>query len=314
MEQAKLFINSSINLELILLMTMAISLTMMLFYYKKINNNSKLLNVKDKNHLKLKSKSTNKTKYKEGIISNKFKKNLETVLIFKNKESKLNLIMSIYSILIILIFIFFLSLNSIILAIIIPIIVYVLSIKILQEFVISFDVIIYNNFPVLVNHMIKHFTKTNDLSIVLYNSSKEVEEPLRSLLLTLSREIITNNDKNKFYKLIEETDNLWLHAFLLTLINYKENSSKENVIGNLIELSKLIEKRRNLNTKMINDRKPVIIINYLLLVVGIIISIGNAIINPTMKTFINTPTGIVSVIIGVSCMFLTILINKKLSK
>lgn len=320
MEKIKIFFSSTSSLEVLLLITAILLFCMLIVSYRKIKKgNVSFL----PNNMSSKNKTKNMNKgFSLGIHSSKdnsfrmskFNNTLRTMLISRNKKDKSRVLSLSFFIILFFIFLVFLRLNSVLLAVVIPLIIYVLMIKILEELTIGFDAIIFNNFQTLINHMIKHFSKTNDLSIILYNSSKEVEEPLRSLILRLSREVMVNNEKQKFLDLIEDSNNLWLHAFLLTLVSYKENSSKENIINNLSQLAELIEKRRKLNLKMINDRKPVIIVNYLLLIVGVFIFFSNIFLNPIIKSFIVSPTGVVSVIVGVSCMFLTVLINIKLSK
>ena len=125
---------------------------------------------------------------------------------------------------------------------------------------------------------------------------------------------MTDNSEKNLISFIEKTENLWLHSFVFTLINYKETSSKEDIVENLLTLSGLIDKRNDMSDKMIADRKPVVIVNYMLLVVGIVIFIGNLVLNPIMKSFIFTPMGTFSLIMGISCMFLTVIVNMKFTK
>lgn len=294
----------NINLNLFLIAIMIATLLTGLFYYKRIRYINQLVNVQ----------KNNKKKKEKGKPFSKLKETLQILLMLKNKESKLNLLFNSFLLILLVVFFLFIKFENIILAVAVPMVMYIMTGKILNEMIIDFDSVVKKNFSNLVNHMIKHFAKTNDLSIVLYESSKEVEEPLRSLLLTLSREIIVSNNQSRIIDFIEKTDNLWLHSFLLTLVNYKENSSKENVINNLLELSSMVDKRNELSSKMVSDRKPVVIINYMLLVVGIALAIGNIVLNPIMKEFISTPVGIVSVLVGVGSVFLTVLVNMKLVK
>lgn len=290
-------------LNLILLVISVFSLIFIFLYSKRIQKIDKLMG----------KKRNKKIKHKSNLFKS-LKNNLYKVLLLKNKSSYFNLIYSLLLLLLLVIFVFLLTINNIFLAISIPILIYFFTVKILKELITNFDVIIKRNFSKLANHMIKVFSETDDLSIVLYESSKEIEEPLKSLILTLSREIIVDNTERKLIKFIEETDNLWLHSFIFTLINYKETSSKKDIIENLLMLSELIDEKNDISDKMIADRKPVVIVNYMLLFVGVIIFIGNLILNPIMKSFISTAFGTISLIIGISCIFLTIIINIKFTK
>lgn len=239
------------------------------------------------------------------------KEKLYTILIFKGKEKLFAPIYSLILFALFLVFLFFLSIKHLFLALTLPIIIYFFITKIIEQFIVNFDKIVKDNFPTLANHMAKVFSGTGDLSIVLYESSKEVEEPLRSLILNLSRELMVDNSEKYLINFIEKTDNLWLHSFVFTLINYKETSSREDVVENLLMLADLIEKRKDLSEKMVEDRKPVVIINYMLLIIGTVIFIGNIFLNPTFKSFIFTPLGTFSILAGISAIFGTILINLK---
>ena len=200
------------------------------------------------------------------------------------------------------------------LAIILPATMYLLMVQIIREFHIDFNSVVEKNFPILVNHMAKVFSSTSNLGIVLYESSKEIEEPLRSTMLSLSRELMVDVSNKSLYAFLETTNNLWLHSFIFTLINYKETSSKEDVVDNLLAISNLIETRRDLAEKMAEQRKPVVIINYLLLIVGIVILGVNIVYNPAFIQFMFTPLGTVAVFGGISAVFITIIMNIKFTK
>lgn len=299
-------IKSDLNIYLIIMIS--ISISSIIFYYSRLKQIKFLTSSKQKKKKKKKVIKNRKS------LFNSFKEKLNIVLLVRNKESKADMMFNLFLIGLFTIFINFLILDSLPLAISIPSIIFLFTHKILDMLVIDFDSVVRKNFSILINHMVKVFSKTNDLGVVLYESSKEMDEPLRSLILALSREIITNNNEKRLINFIEKTENLWLHAFIFTLINYKENSSKEDVIANLLELGNMIDERNKITEKMVADRKPVVIINYMLLLVGIVIFIGNLILNPIMKTFLFTPIGMVCLILGISAIFSTVIINMKLVK
>lgn len=292
----------------LVLLTIIITASCFIFVYlNKVKRINALLNPKN-------SKKVKKDRQKNSFLFSKLKENLHIALFLRNKESLSNTIFNMILLSLFFVFIFFLSIDHLILAITIPTLAYIFISKIVEELIVDFDKVVRDNFISLANHMVKVFSRTSDLSIVLYESSKEVEEPLRSLILNLSREIMTDNTEKRLVSFIKKTDNLWLHSFVFTLINYKETSSKKDIIENLLTLSELIDKRNEMSEKMIADRKPVVIMNYMLLITGIIIFTGNLIFNPIMKSFIFTPLGTFSLIIGISCIFLTVIINMKFTK
>lgn len=294
-------------LNLILLIIITITSYLIINYSYKIKKIYALLNPKE-------SKKSKKKRQIKKIFLSKLKENLHIALLLRNKEAYSGTIYRIILLSLCFIFIFFLSIDHLFLAITIPVLIYIFIFKIVKEMIVDFDKVVRDNFSILARHMVKVFSSTSDLSIVLYESSKEVEEPLRSLILNLSREIMTDSTEKRLINFIKQTDNLWLHSFIFILLNYKETSSKKDIVENLLTLSELIDKRNEISQKMVADRKPVVIVNYMLLITGIIIFTGNLIFNPIMKSFIFTPLGTFSLIIGISCIFLTVIINMKFTK
>lgn len=294
-------------LNLILLIIITITSYLIINYSYKIKKIYALLNPKE-------SKKSKKKRQIKKIFLSKLKENLHIALLLRNKEAYSGTIYRIILLSLCFIFIFFLSIDHLFLAITIPVLIYIFIFKIVKEMIVDFDKVVRDNFSILARHMVKVFSSTSDLSIVLYESSKEVEEPLRSLILNLSREIMTDSTEKRLINFIKKTDNLWLHSFIFILLNYKETSSKKDIVENLLTLSELIDKRNEISQKMVADRKPVVIVNYMLLITGIIIFTGNLIFNPIMKSFIFTPLGTFSLIIGISCIFLTVIINMKFTK
>lgn len=294
-------------LNLILLIIITITSYLIINYSYKIKKIYALLNPKE-------NKKSKKKRQIKKIFLSKLKENLHIALLLRNKEAYSVTIYSIILLSLCFIFIFFLSIDHLFLAITIPVLIYIFIFKIVKEMIVDFDKVVRNNFSTLARHMVKVFSSTSDLSIVLYESSKEVEEPLRSLILNLSREIMTDSTEKRLINFIKKTDNLWLHSFIFILLNYKETSSKKDIVESLLTLSELIDKRNEISQKMVADRKPVVIVNYMLLITGIIIFTGNLIFNPIMKSFIFTPLGTFSLIIGISCIFLTVIINMKFTK
>lgn len=303
---AEITLLNAINVNSILIPLMIVLSIVILFYFnrlKRINDFYKFRKVD-----KLKKSKDNKS------ILGPVKEKLYMVLLLKNKEKRCDSIFNAYLIVLFIVFLTSLYFKSMILAICIPVLTHVFVSKILDEMIVGFDIIVRKNFTTLINHIVKVFSTTNDLGIVLYESSKEIEEPLRTLILTLSREIMVDNSEQKLIGFIEKTDNLWLHSFILTLLNYKENSSKENVISNLLNLSDMIEKRNQVSEKMINDRKPIVIMNYMVLGVGLCTFIINLAVNPMMKEFLLSTMGTGCLLAGLAATLGTVLINMKLVK
>lgn len=290
-----------------MIITAVLALVAGIFYYRRLSIINSLFNIK--------SKVKAKKKKGESRLFSKFKEKLYIYLMYKNKLGNFKRIYGLHLVFLFCVCMLFLKVNKISLALLMPLLIHFFVLKIVEGLTTNMNSIIKNNLPRLINHMVKVFSKTNDLMVVLYESSREMEEPLKSLILNLSRNMVTQNNKKSLLEFAERIDNIWIYSFIFLLINYKETSSKEDVVHNLLSLSEIIEERNHLNSKMIADRKPIIIINYLLLVAGAVIFTGNLFYNPIMiKFLLNTFTGIVCLILGVSCFFLTILVNIKLAQ
>lgn len=303
-------IDVSFNMSSILALVMAFSFFGIMYYSTMLAKIKKLTNIVTTagDTTKIKKKSN------KGYI-NGFKNELRKYLIFNNKEKLLPVIFNTFILLLIGLFILFVELGNIMLAIVIPMLIYCLTFKVVQELITEPDYIIRQDLPVLINHMVKSFSKTNDLSTVLYESSRELKSPLKKMILDLSRRMIANNSEKTLVDFAEAVDNMWIYSFIFLLVNYKENSSKENIVQNLLSLSKMIESRHELSVKMISDRKPVVIMNTIVLIAGIILFVGNITINPmALRFMVHSIEGNICLIGGIASIYATIIINLKLSK
>lgn len=287
--------------KIVLLILSILTLFFAFSHIKKVKNMNDLINLKKNKTKKLKKKS-------------KFKENIYLLLTSKGIEESHGLIYRLILVGFIGTFVFFSIYINPLISLLVLILIYQFTVLIVKELLSDFDMLIREEFPNLINHMVKNLSSTNDLSIVLYESSKELSGPFRELILSLSRDIMANGEDEALVSFIDKTSNIWLHSLAFNLINYKKNSSKEDIIKNLLTLSALTEKRNEISEKMIADRKPVVIMNYMVLSMGVLIFIGNLAFNPIMKSFLSSFSGIVLLIVGISCMFGTVVINIKLGK
>lgn len=296
-----MFLINDFLLDLFVVLSSVISLTLIFYLFDRRKTERLVLG------------SSKEKKEKEGAFK-ALRNELKAVLKIHEKEKFFTPIYLASLILMVGTLLFFLSINNLFLAIVLPSLMYLFIVQIIREFYIDPNSLIEKEFPNLVNHMAKVFSGTNNLGIVLYESSKEIDEPLRSMILKLSRKLMVDVSTKSLYEFIDSTDNLWLHSFGFTLINYKEKSSKDDIIDNLLALSNLIENRRDLAEKMVEQRKSVVIINYMILIAGMIVFAVNLKFNPIIIPFMSTPIGTVSMLLGVSAMFGTVIMNLKFTK
>ena len=300
---------TSNNLNIILIIVAGLAFISLLHYVSRQRKIKMLINNKNNN------KNAKKKLVKEAPQYNRLKKDLNTLLLLKGKENYSSSIYGLILLSLVGVFLLLLTMDNPVLAVIIPVEIYVFMGIIVKELIIDFDVTVRANLPILINHMVKGFSKTNDLTVVMYESSKELQDPMRKSFFDLSRKMIANSSEQVLVDFADTLDNTWLHAFIFLLVNYKQNSSKEDIVNNLLELSKMIERRNEITAKMITDRKPVVIMNYLVWGAGILVFMGNLIFNPiAINYFIHSIQGGVVLIAGIVAIFSTIIINIKLSK
>jgi len=229
---------------------------------------------------------------------------------FKKKKHLANYLYFAILIIELAMFLGFLFSNKIIFAISFPIIFHVFMLKAMELVTVSIHNYIEKELPIVIKHLIKVMSKTSDLKTVMYETSKNLNEPLRSMFFDLSRKMITENHEKALMELADETDNIWMYAFSFLLISYKEQSKKEDIVKNLTTLADMLIKENDLKEKAITDKKFVTIMNYALALIGLAGFVANIIFNPSAKSFFfENVMGMFCLIIGVCSILGTIVIN-----
>jgi len=231
----------------------------------------------------------------------------------KNKEKADTLY---YMVLVVeaILFIGFLMWNKPIFAIAFPITLHVTAIKGLELKSLSIHHYIQKELPNAIKHLIKVMSKTNDLKSIMYETSKDLNEPLREMFFDMSRKMITENHEKVLMETAEEIDNIWFYAFSFLMISYKEQSKKSDIITNLSTLSDMLDKEMYVKEKAITDKKFVVIMNYALAFIALgLLGINLAFNEHAFPFFFDTLGGMVSFLIGIWSIIGTILINLVMS-
>ncbi|WCF11412.1 pilus assembly protein TadB (plasmid) [Paenibacillus thiaminolyticus] len=243
------------------------------------------------------------------------RKKVDLYYVFNGNQSKAdNLYIGIFIVELLLFFIF-IAFKKFILALLFPLIVHWFALKALELASNNIHIYIKKELPIAIKHMIKVMTKTNDLKAVLYETSGNLREPLRSKFFNLSRRMITENHERALLEFAEDLDDTWIYALSFMLISYKENSKKTDIIKNLATLAEMIDNENYQQEKALIEKKPIVILNYSLVVISIVLFFGNLVFNDYAQGFFFGSTGGMLVfLIGCSAILGTVLLNLILSK
>lgn len=199
-------------------------------------------------------------------------------------------------------------------AFVLPLIIHYFSITVIKFLSVNIHQIVLRDLSDAIKHMIKIFSKTNDLKTVLYETSKTMQDPLKSKFFNLSRRMLSENYEKCLLEFAEDIDNIWMYAFVFLLSSYKEQSKKEDIIINLRALSNILDTENYTSQKAISEKKPMALLNYVLLILGVVAGIANLLFNDFAKTFFfQNITGMILFSVGIGCGFITIIINLMLT-
>lgn len=212
-------------------------------------------------------------------------------------------------------FMLFVLMREWFLAIVFPLLVHWFVLKALELKSISIHAYIQKELPLAIRHLIKIMTKINDLKTVMYETSKHLNEPLRSKFFDLSRRMVTENYEKCLMEFAEELDDTWIYAFAFLLVNYKEQSKKADIIKNLAMLSDMLEKENYLRERGLTDKKSIIVLNYSLAAISVAAFALNFAFNKyAYDFFFNSIGGMISLLIGFAAVLATLLMNLFLTK
>lgn len=234
---------------------------------------------------------------------------------FKNKKNHAKIVYAVVLLIELTLLVTLFILKKYLLALVFPLLIHWFVCKALDLMSATIHTFVQKELPLAIKHLIKTMSKTNDLKTVMYETSKNLKEPLRSKFFDLSRQLITDNHEKALMEFAEGIGNTWIYAFVFLLNSYKEQSKKADVIKNLALLADMMERENYLKEKGLTDKKSVVILNYALGVVGLIALAANLIFNPyAVDFFFNSLGGMVVLIIGTVAILGTFIINLMLTR
>lgn len=169
--------------------------------------------------------------------------------------------------------------------------------------------------PSAIDKFIRVSTKNDDIKKILYTTSLDIDEPLKSIFDNLAIKMSSGYKTDTLMELGNRYNNIWLWSFVFILIGYSTNTAKSETVDSLRNLRMLLE-GENINQKnLTRERKYGVAINYSLAAVAFVGFIGNLIFNPTATEFFFASLGgLVCLAGGFGAIFVTIIVNIKMVK
>lgn len=230
----------------------------------------------------------------------------------KQKPKKLYTLILVTELALFLVFVF---MKKWLLAFAFPLMVHWFALKALDLKAVSIHAYIQKELPMAIRHLIKTMTRVNDLKTVMYETSKHLNEPLRSKFFDLSRRMVTENHEKCLMEFADELGNTWIYAFVFLLLNYKDQSKKADIIKNLALLSDLLERENDLQEKGLTDKKSIIVLNYSLVAIAAGAFVLNLVFNDyAYQFFFESIGGMISLLIGFMAVLMTLLVNLFLTR
>lgn len=179
----------------------------------------------------------------------------------------------------------------------------------------NIDDVVSEELPMIIKHFVKTLSKTGDLKVVIYDTSKHIKQPLKAKFEQLSRYMLSEDDEKCLTEFAEEVNSIWMYTFIFLVLSLKQHSKKEDVIENLKLLAKILEDDNNTRARELAEKKPMIMMNSSVAVLAIIAMTVNIIFNDVARDFFfNSVNGMLVFVVGVGCILGTLMINTILSK
>lgn len=171
------------------------------------------------------------------------------------------------------------------------------------------------NLPSTIDNMIRILSRYSDIKSIIYETSLVASGPLKEELDWLSRQMNSRNPLLVLEEFSEKHNSVWLNNFAFTLIGYLQDSSKEETIRNLRHLRTILEQENRTKKNAISERKPSLMVNYTLAVLGIGGAFANILFNPVaFDFFFHSYTGLICFTGGFGFVLGTIYMNVKMMK
>lgn len=174
---------------------------------------------------------------------------------------------------------------------------------------------IEDQLPSAIDKVIRVSTKNDDIKKILYTTSLDLEEPLKSIFDNLAIKMSSGYKTDTLMELGNRYNNIWIWSFVFILIGYSTNTAKAETVESLRNLRVLLENENLSKKNQSRERKYGVALNYTLIAVSFAGFIANLIFNPSGKEFFfSSLVGLICLTAGFSAIFITILVNIKMVK
>lgn len=209
-----------------------------------------------------------------------------------------------------LFFITLMLLQKYFVAVLFVVIIHLIVLKLIQIKTTTLKDYVQTDLPIAIKHVIKVLTKTNDLKTVFLDASKGMKEPLRSHFVEMARLMISGSHQKALLKFADDSNSIWAYSFAYIMSSYKDSSKKVEIIRNLALLAEMMETENRNAEKALTERKPLIVLNNMLVVLALLTFAGNLWKNTYALTFFfETPGGVMALIAGFTFLGITFIIN-----
>lgn len=212
--------------------------------------------------------------------------------------------------------IFLLYYKQVFLGVAMPIILLIVITKVSELIVDSNDEKIQASLPMAIDSIIRAMSKHDDLPGILYDAaSSGIEDPIKTMLQQMSIKMINSSIQGTLNEFMETNKNIWIYSLSFTLLNYTEDSSKEDTVVQLRKLKAIIDKENKDKNANKTEKKMTVAINYVLCVFAILGLLGNLAFNSGAKDFFFASIGgLACFVIGITLVIVSIFSNLLLGK
>ncbi|WP_260857426.1 type II secretion system F family protein [Bacillus thuringiensis] len=271
--------------------------------------------MRDKLHGRTKKKRAEDIYLNRVSLFKRFYQNLEFFLIEKGKEGLIDIYYYGFFVANTCIFIGFIVVKQYFLAIVIPLFLVFMANKIIKMLAVDLMEQIEEQLPSAIDHIIRVSSKYGDMKSIIYETARSCENPLREILESVSRKMISGDAETVLLQFGEEYDNVWINSLVFTLISYMEDASKTTTIENLRHLRNILEKENRLKKSRVTDAKYSVAINYFIAILASGAGLLNIIFNPKGREFFfSSFLGLICFLLGYGAVLGTIMLNIKMTR
>lgn len=253
-----------------------------------------------------------KKNYLSDVILKELKNNIDDLMIEKGKpKEKGQQIFNILLGIVIALSIFMLAVRQPVFAVVLPIVLLIVMTKVTGIVKKTFNDYVLQQLPAAIEAVIRVFSGYSDLKTILYEASKTLENPMRTIFEDMSRKMTNDSPENVLQEFMDSSKNIWIYSMTFSLLSYVEDAEKKDVIKNLRTLKENVDRNNTEKAKQKLERKMTTTVNYVLCVIAFVFFFANLIFNKdsSVHFFFGTVPGILCFLIGMTLLVVSIFSN-----